>query len=208
MVHLVGYFHNCITMHGFMNAMVYITSSVNIFFYPQNYAIVCDEVWYGRFSVLCISLFLTCTGTCLRRRLFRVTFEISRTVINLAYRDIVMSQRGHWPLLIRTRYVCTCLRAGSEMGGGIRKIKAIRWGAYYYSLVLNLTCDMYKSSLRHIHNPVLSSLKMKGIRLLFFNFKYALRYFPPLVCCSCRQPGECSTLLRQRSDSNNNCQIK
>jgi hypothetical protein len=29
-----------------------------------------------------------------------------------------------------------------------------------------LTCDMYKSSLRHIHDPVLSSLKMKGIRLL------------------------------------------
>jgi hypothetical protein len=27
---------------------------------------------------------------------------------------------------------------------------------------------MYKSSLRHIHDPVLSSLKMKGIRLLFF----------------------------------------
>jgi hypothetical protein len=25
------------------------------------------------------------------------------------------------------------------------------------------TCDMYKSSLRHIHDPVLSSLKMKGI---------------------------------------------
>jgi hypothetical protein len=30
-----------------------------------------------------------------------------------------------------------------------------------------LTYDMYKFSLRHIHDPVLSSLKMKGIRLLF-----------------------------------------
>jgi hypothetical protein len=29
---------------------------------------------------------------------------------------------------------------------------------------------MYKSSLRHIHDPVLSSLKMKGIRLLFSVF--------------------------------------
>jgi hypothetical protein len=29
--------------------------------------------------------------------------------------------------------------------------------------------DMYKSNLRHIHDPVLSSLKMKGIRLLFFS---------------------------------------
>jgi hypothetical protein len=27
--------------------------------------------------------------------------------------------------------------------------------------------DMYKSSLRHIHDPVLSSLKMKGIRFFF-----------------------------------------
>jgi hypothetical protein len=31
----------------------------------------------------------------------------------------------------------------------------------------NNTCDKNKSSLRHIHDPVLSSLKMKGIRLLF-----------------------------------------
>jgi hypothetical protein len=56
------------------------------------------------------------------------------------------------------------------MGGGIRKIKAIPWCAYLYSLVLNAQpCkyDMYKSSLRHTHDPVLSSLKMKGIR--FFN---------------------------------------
>jgi hypothetical protein len=81
-----------------------------------------------------------------------------------------MSQRGHWPLLIRTRYVCTCVGAFSEMSGGIREIKAVRWGAYYYSLVLNVQLckyDMYKSSLRHIHDPVLSSLKRKGICLLF-----------------------------------------
>jgi hypothetical protein len=31
-----------------------------------------------------------------------------------------------------------------------------------------LTCDMYMSDLRHIHDPVLSSLKMEGIRLLYF----------------------------------------
>jgi hypothetical protein len=48
---------------------------------------------------------LTCI--CLRRRLFRVTLEISCTLINLAYRDIVTSQREHWPPLIRTRFVCT-----------------------------------------------------------------------------------------------------
>jgi hypothetical protein len=33
----------------------------------------------------------------------------------------------------------------------------------------NNTCDMYKSSLRHIHDPVLSSLKMKGIRFFFYS---------------------------------------
>jgi hypothetical protein len=30
-----------------------------------------------------------------------------------------------------------------------------------------LTCDMYMSDLRHIHEPVLSSLKMEGIRFFF-----------------------------------------
>jgi hypothetical protein len=82
------------------------------------------------------------------------------------------SQRGHWPLLIRTLYVSTCVGVGSEMGGGIRKMKAIRWGAYYYSLVLNAQpCkyDMCKSSIRYVHDPVLSSLKMKGIRFYFYN---------------------------------------
>jgi hypothetical protein len=31
-----------------------------------------------------------------------------------------------------------------------------------------LTCDMYMSDLRHIHDPVLSSLKMEGLPSLFF----------------------------------------
>jgi hypothetical protein len=31
---------------------------------------------------------------------------------------------------------------------------------------IDLMCDKYQSSLRHIHDPVLSSLKMKCIRLL------------------------------------------
>jgi hypothetical protein len=34
----------------------------------------------------------------------------------------------------------------------------------------NNMCDMYKSSLKHIHDPVLSSLKMEGI----FDFFYVL----------------------------------
>jgi hypothetical protein len=36
---------------------------------------------------------------------------------------------------------------------------------------------MYKSSLRHIHDPVLSSLKMKGIRLLFYLYRINLPVF-------------------------------
>jgi hypothetical protein len=35
-------------------------------------------------------------------------------------------------------------------------------------LLIFLTCDKYNSSLRHIHDPVLSSLKMTGIRLPSF----------------------------------------
>jgi hypothetical protein len=30
-----------------------------------------------------------------------------------------------------------------------------------------LTCDMYMCRLRHVHDPVLISFKMEGIRLLF-----------------------------------------
>jgi hypothetical protein len=37
----------------------------------------------------------------------------------------------------------------------------------FVSVIFFLTYDMYKSSLRHIYDPVLSSLKMKGICLLF-----------------------------------------
>jgi hypothetical protein len=82
---------------------------------------------------------LTCI--CLRRRLFLVTLEISRTAP--WYRDVTA---GHWPLLIRvsgimwrgskllegfrnfnigTRYVCTCVGAGSGMGGGRRKTRIV-----------------------------------------------------------------------------------
>jgi hypothetical protein len=60
---------------------------------------------------------------------------------------------------------------GSGMGGGIRKHA---YCCYAYRLYF-LTCDMYKSSLRHIHDPVLSSLKMKGI-LYFFYFNSSVNY--------------------------------
>jgi hypothetical protein len=110
------------------------------------------------------------------------------------HRDIVTAQRGHWPLLIRvssitwrgsklyeasrnlnigTRYVCTCVGAGSGMGGERRKPHVL----LLCVPVIFLTCDMYKSSLRHIHDPVLSSLKMKGIFSFFF-WRY---YFAILI---------------------------
>jgi hypothetical protein len=111
--------------------------------------------------------------------------KISRTVISWCHSGDI---DRYW----YTRYVCTCVSASSGMGGGIRKINAISWGAYYYSLVLNAQpCkyNMYKSSLRHIHDPVLSSLKMKGIRLLFSNFRlYSplftfLKFYTSLFSC-------------------------
>jgi hypothetical protein len=69
---------------------------------------------------------------------------------------------------IGTRYVCTCVGLGSGMGGGRKKTNVL----LLCVSVIFLTCDMYKSSLRHIHDPVLLSLKMKGIRLLFIIVTY------------------------------------
>jgi hypothetical protein len=43
------------------------------------------------------------------------------------------------------------------------------------------TCDMYMCRLSHIHDPVLSSLKMKGIRLLFF---FIIISLPPTPSCN------------------------
>jgi hypothetical protein len=66
-------------------------------------------------------------------------------------------------VILHTRYVSTCVGAGGGRGRGTKiKTKANRCDACY------LTCDMYKSSLRHTHDLALSSLKMKGIRLLFY----------------------------------------
>jgi hypothetical protein len=70
-------------------------------------------------------------------------------------------------IILHTRYVSTCVGAGVGRGRGTKvKTKANRCGACY------LKCDMYKSSLRHIHDPVLLSLKMKGIRLLLYLYIY------------------------------------
>jgi hypothetical protein len=54
----------------------------------------------------------------------------------------------------------------ARVAGWVGKEEKHTYCCYAYRLYF-LTCDMYKSSLRHIHDPVLSSLKMKGI-LSFF----------------------------------------
>jgi hypothetical protein len=85
---------------------------------------------------------LSATDTCI---VYHVShFEASRNVI------------------LHTRYVSTCVGAGCGRGRETKNESYPLWS------MLFLTYDMYKSSLRHIHNPVLSSLKMQGIRLLFF----------------------------------------
>jgi hypothetical protein len=64
------------------------------------------------------------------------------------------------------RYVSTCV--GARVVGRVTGIAAMRIIFTRIGCTL-LTCDMYMSDLRHIHDPVLSSLKMDSIRLLFLN---------------------------------------
>jgi hypothetical protein len=101
-----------------------------------------------------------------------VTLEISRTACNI--RDVtpgtltatdtcigyhVTRFEAARNVILHTRYVSTC-GSGLWEGRGTKKQKQ--------SAVVHviLMYDMYKSSLRHIHDPVLSSLKMKGILFL------------------------------------------
>jgi hypothetical protein len=41
--------------------------------------------------------------------------------------------------------------------------------------------------LKHIHDPVLSSLKMEGIRLLFFSVVLVMAYFVQQSCVNIRK---------------------
>jgi hypothetical protein len=118
------------------------------------------------------NLILTCI--CLRRRLFCVTLEISRTAP--WYRDVTagtlirvsgITWRGS-KLLEASRNVNIGTRYAhvwARVAGWVGEEEKHRYCCYAYRLYF-LTCDMYKSSLRHIHDLVLSSLKMKGILYL------------------------------------------
>jgi hypothetical protein len=55
----------------------------------------------------------------------------------------------------------------ARVAGWVGEEEKHTYCCYAYRLYF-LTCNMYKSNLRHIHDPVLSSLKMKGIYSLFF----------------------------------------
>jgi hypothetical protein len=61
-----------------------------------------------------------------------------------------------------------CVSVDVESCSCISNLRFNLYGLAYSAFFCFLTCDKYKSSLRHIHDPVLSSLKMKGIRLPFF----------------------------------------
>jgi hypothetical protein len=112
---------------------------------------------------------LTCI--CLTARLFRVTLvTVPHTHRTSSWRHAEAIDRYLYVYHVSLdefrcfskRYPSYALRkhmCGNAGCGGLGKqwTKALRCSACY------LMCDMYKSSLRHIHDPVLSSLKMKGI---------------------------------------------
>jgi hypothetical protein len=118
---------------------------------------------------------------------------------------------GNWPLLIHVGYHVTRFKASQNVNVGMRYV--CTWGrvagwvgkeekhahcCYAYQLYF-FTCDMYKSSLRHIHDLVLSSLKMKGI--LSFLVWY-LAYFPLVgiySICHMSQTIRCIIILDGKS---------
>jgi hypothetical protein len=118
-----------------------------------------------------------CIGYHVRR------FEASRKVIlHTRYVCACVGAGGGWGrgtkiktnVIHHTRHVSTCVGTVGGRGRGTKiKTKANRCGICYYSITYCcyanigfnlLTCDMYMSDLRHIHDPVLLSLKMEGIR--------------------------------------------
>jgi hypothetical protein len=60
--------------------------------------------------------------------------------------------------LVRVTYA----HVWARVAGWVGEEQKHTYCCYAYRLYF-LTCDLYKSSLRHINDPVLSSLKMKGM---------------------------------------------
>jgi hypothetical protein len=74
--------------------------------------------------------------------------------------------------LLETTLVCvTYAHVSARVAGWVGEEEKHTYCCYAYRLYF-LTCDMYKSSLRHMHDPVLSSLEMKGILSFVTPFAY------------------------------------
>jgi hypothetical protein len=92
-----------------------------------------------------------------------MTLAVSRAVAHFSWRHTGAIDR-------HVRYVSTCVEARVVGGGRETMNKRYRlWRRLFTCIGCTLlTCDMYMSDLRHIHDPVLSSLKMEGIRIFYF----------------------------------------
>jgi hypothetical protein len=134
---------------------------------------------------------LTCI--CLRQRLLRVTLEISRTAP--WYRDITagtltatdtcigITWRGSKLLETLTLLCVTYAHVWARVAGWVGEEEKHTYCCYAYRLYF-LTCDMYKSSQRHIHDLVLSLLKMKGMLSFVLFIWRILKYVDDKECKS------------------------
>jgi hypothetical protein len=90
---------------------------------------------------------------------------------------VKLAKTGHGPhssTLVVTVYISHCYIAASF-------VIVPRGFAYFTRIDCTLlTCDIYVCRLRHIHDPVLLSLKMEGIRLLFMFRFFSSVFLLPL----------------------------
>jgi hypothetical protein len=127
-------------------------------------------------TAICVNLFIhlyhvyyILTFICLRRSYISYDLE-SRTVRSWRQNSVRCFSQC-WPgNALRNRM---CGGACCGRGGGREIIiNAIRWGAWYYSIVLNACyvtsmADTGIDAVKHINDSVLSSLKMEGIYFIF-----------------------------------------
>jgi hypothetical protein len=93
-----------------------------------------------------------------------MTLAVSRAVPHFSWRHTGAIDR-------HMRYVSTCVAARVVGGRETMNKRYPLWRMLFTRIGCPLlTCNMYMSDPRHIHDPVLSSLEMEGIRVrLLFN---------------------------------------